>query len=209
MWRHFLKNLKIYFSCHQVALGKTTSGPSGLFSFYQMVWLELRVTKNLIFFNKNFFDWNKNYIPNIFDTFQLIQGILLAVSAKPLFKSKKKSPKNNEANDALSSQRSGVNWPFADLKGVCKTKTLDWPLTQNGCDKHYLDFYTWYYDYYVEYYENHGCPGTTFCGKGNFRSKLTIRVYFMVLKRSLKIFIKSICYENVTACSPIFNSVHR
>ena len=110
-------------------------------------------------------------VQNILNTFQIFQGILLTVSAKQSFKSKKKSPKNNEAYEALSSQRSAGNWPFATLDGVCKTKTLDGELTyiegsaegpddENICD-HFYD------DYYDSYYENYGCPGTTFCEKGN------------------------------------------
>ena len=123
-----------------------------------------------------------NRIRNIFNTFQLFQGITLAVAAKQSFKSKKKSPKNNEVNEALSSQRSGGNWPFTNLGGVCKTKTLDGELTyiegsseglgdENVCDfdnYNYIDDYDGYYS--ESYYENNGCPGTTFCENGNFRS---------------------------------------
>ena len=112
----------------------------------------------------------KTKIPNIFDTFKLIQGILLAVSAKQLFKSKKKSPKNNEVNEALSSQRSGVDWPsrYFNLKGACKTKTLDDELTRPVCENIYLDYHYYNYDYYIDYYEKYGCPGTSFCEKRNF-----------------------------------------
>ena len=96
-----------------------------------------------------------------------MQGIFLAVSARQLFKSKKKSQKNNEVNEALSSQRSAGNWPFTELDGVCKTKTLEGELTnlgstespndENVCDYFYDDYYYGGEEYY---YEDRGCLGT-------------------------------------------------
>ena len=70
----------------------------------------------------------------LFHTFQLFQGILLAVSAKKFFKSKKMSPKITEVNEALSYQRSAGPWPFATLDGVCKTKTLEGKLTEGSSE---------------------------------------------------------------------------
>ena len=120
-----------------------------------------------------------NKILNILNTIQLFQGILLAVSAKQLFKSKKKSLKENEDNEALSSQRSAGNWPFANLEGVCKTKTLDGQLTNlDGSTESPNDENVCIFDNnnFNDYYETSGCPGTTFCEKRNFISQLTIRV---------------------------------
>ena len=95
---------------------------------------------------------------NIFNTFQLFQGILLAVSTKKLFKSKK-SPKITEVNEALSSQRSAGPWPFAILDGVCKTKTLEGQLTEgsteNPDDENVCNYFL------SDYNEKFGCPGTT------------------------------------------------
>ena len=98
-------------------------------------------------------------IPNISNTFQLIQGILLAVSAKQFFKSRNKSPKNNEVNEALSSQRSGVDWPSMsfNLLGVCRT--LDGELTGPICENIYLD----------NHYYNYDCQGTLYSFKSRDR----------------------------------------
>ena len=73
-------------------------------------------------------------------------------------------------NEAQSSQRSGVDWPsrYFNLKGACKTKTLDDELTRPVCENIYLDYHYYNYDYYIDYYEKYGCPGTSFCEKRNF-----------------------------------------
>ena len=93
------------------------------------------------------------------NTFQLFQGILLTVSAKQSYKAEKKSPKDNEVNEALISHRSAGNWPFANLDGVCKTKTLDGQLTEgsteNPDDENVCDYFL------SDYNEKFGCPGTT------------------------------------------------
>ena len=73
-------------------------------------------------------------------------------------------------NEALISQRSAENWPFANLDGVCKTKTLEGELTEgsteNPDDENVCDYV--YDEEYRHIYEYSGCSGTTFREKGNF-----------------------------------------